>query len=178
MILKLGSGLGNRFLKGHVFLAQFWKTCVCCRVRAGKTSGLKWHYHKPVQRVLVLTEDMVGRCIIEILRLNEVFLYFSVVWKQSTLLCSDGHLQSSKNNHWHKHSLLHLEALSHTVAKPANFHVLKFQIQAKVYCAMSFPVTSEVVILKKLHLENALSCCFSLAVLQSPHVQSLSPAWL
>lgn len=86
---------------------------------------------------------MVGRCINEILRLNKVLLYFSVVWNRGTLLCTDGHRYSSKDNHWNEHRLLHLEALSHTVAKPANFDVLKFQIQDKVYYAMNFCVTSE-----------------------------------
>lgn len=65
--------------------------------------------------------------------------------------------------------------LSHTVANPASFGVLKFQIQNKVYCAMSFLVTSEIVILRKLDLEDALICCLSLDLLQSPHVQSLFP---
>lgn len=65
--------------------------------------------------------------------------------------------------------------LSHTVAKPANFGVLKFQIQDKVYCAMSFPVTSEMVILRKLDLEDALICFLSVDLLQSPHVQSVFP---
>lgn len=91
-------------------------------------------------------------------------------------MCSDGHQYSSKNIQWNEHRLLHLEALSRTVAKSANFDVLKFQIQNKADCVMSFHVTSEIIILRKLDLEDALSCCFSLALLQSSHVQSLSPA--
>lgn len=39
---------------------------------------------------------------------------------------------------------------------------------------MIFPVTSEVVILKKLHLENALSCYFSLVLLRSPRLVLIS----
>lgn len=52
---------------------------MCYRVIAGKTSGFKLHHYKSVQRVLELTKNMVGRCIIEVLGLNEALAYVSVV---------------------------------------------------------------------------------------------------